>query len=160
MTSRRRLVLVVGTLAFLVFLAAVGLTLMSPSAPRSSGMQPCPDSPNCVSSLAQDPRHAIKPLSFAASSATPGAAGEAALRALRRLPRTEVTVLSTEPLHAVATCRTLIFRFVDDVELRLDPERRAIDIRSASRVGHSDLGANRSRMERLRGLFEEELARP
>lgn len=158
---RRRAVLVVGGLALVVFLFALFVVWPSRSAPqRSSGMLPCPDSPNCVSSLAQDPRHAIEPLSFASSKATPAQAGEAALRALKRMPRTRITVMATDPFHAVAECTTLVLRFKDDVELRLDPERRLIDIRSASRVGHSDFGANRKRMERLRHLFEEELGRP
>ncbi|MFV2058019.1 MAG: DUF1499 domain-containing protein [Thiohalomonadales bacterium] len=40
-----------------------------------------------------------------------------------------------------------IFGFVDDIEIRLDPTQRLIHLRSASRIGRSDLGVNRSRIE-------------
>ena len=54
---------------------------------------------------------------------------------------------------------SLIFRFVDDVEFYVDDDQ-ALHFRSASRVGHSDMGANRSRMDKLivelkKGLDDE-----
>jgi uncharacterized protein (DUF1499 family) len=49
----------------------------------------------------------------------------------------------------------LIFRFVDDVEFWIDAKNQVIHFRSASRVGHSDLGANRARMESIRKAFGE-----
>ena len=49
-----------------------------------------------------------------------------------------------------ATFRTRIFRFVDDLEARLDSENKCIHLRSASRVGYSDMGMNRKRVEELR----------
>lgn len=49
--------------------------------------------------------------------------------------------------------RSRLFRFVDDVEFLFDPQARRIHIRSASRVGHSDLGVNRKRVEKIRLLF-------
>lgn len=42
-----------------------------------------------------------------------------------------------------------LFGFIDDVEIWLDPDAARVDFRSASRVGYSDLGANRRRMLRL-----------
>ena len=53
-----------------------------------------------------------------------------------------------------AEFRTRLLRFVDDVEFRLESETNEIAVRSASRVGYSDLGANRRRLERLRGELE------
>jgi uncharacterized protein (DUF1499 family) len=44
---------------------------------------------------------------------------------------------------------SLIFRFVDDVEFLIDRQKKRIDFRSASRVGHSDLGVNRRRMNAI-----------
>ena len=55
----------------------------------------------------------------------------------------------TAPNHITATFTSLIFRFVDDVDF-IVREDGTIDVRSASRVGHSDLGANRRRIEDLR----------
>jgi uncharacterized protein (DUF1499 family) len=59
-------------------------------------------------------------------------------------------------LHAEAT--SLIFRFVDDLECVLDRAANVIHVRSASRVGHGDMGVNRKRVERLRQLFAREFA--
>ena len=46
-----------------------------------------------------------------------------------------------------------LMRFRDDVEFLLDREARVFHVRSASRVGYSDLGANAARVERLRALL-------
>ena len=52
-------------------------------------------------------------------------------------------------------CTSLILRFVDDLEFLFDPTGQVIHIRSASRVGRSDLGVNRNRVEAIRRLFEQ-----
>ena len=54
-------------------------------------------------------------------------------------------------------CRSFWFRFVDDVEFLIDPEQKLIQFRSASRVGYSDLGVNRRRMETLQKACLETL---
>ena len=56
--------------------------------------------------------------------------------------------------YVAATFRSNIFRFIDDFEIRLDTENKLIHIRSASRVGNSDFGANRKRIEKLKALYE------
>jgi len=65
--------------------------------------------------------------------------------------RTQIVSVSDDYLHAEFT--SAIFRFVDDVECLIDAANQTIHIRSASRVGYWDLGANRRRVERLRGLL-------
>jgi uncharacterized protein (DUF1499 family) len=52
-----------------------------------------------------------------------------------------------------ATFTTKVFRFVDDLECRMDTTRHVIHVRSASRIGHWDFGVNRRRVERLRLRF-------
>ena len=59
-----------------------------------------------------------------------------------------ITHETHDSLHAEAT--SLIFRFVDDVNVILDKQSGFIHIRSASRMGHSDFGVNRKRLETLR----------
>jgi uncharacterized protein (DUF1499 family) len=118
-------------------------------------MQPCSDKPNCACSRATDPRHAIQPLRHGGAPAA--VAWAAAERALQRLPRTTIVGRNAAPPRLHAESRTRIFRWVDDVELEQDAERGVIEIRSASRVGHSDFGTNRRRLEALRRLYEEEL---
>jgi len=45
--------------------------------------------------------------------------------------------------------------FVDDLEFLSEPSKGVIQVRSASRMGHSDLGVNRSRVERIRKLWNQ-----
>jgi uncharacterized protein (DUF1499 family) len=71
------------------------------------------------------------------------------------VPRLKIVTESGDYLHAEAT--SLIFRFVDDVEFFVDREAKVIHFRSASRVGHSDLGVNRARMENIREAFQAAL---
>jgi uncharacterized protein (DUF1499 family) len=49
----------------------------------------------------------------------------------------------------------MIFRFVDDVEFYIDERANLIHFRSASRLGYSDMGVNRKRMETIRASFVE-----
>jgi uncharacterized protein (DUF1499 family) len=109
---------------------------------------PCPASPNCVSSDAEDAGHRVAPLPVVG---TPEEAWRAARAAVAALPRTRVVVESDGYLHA--ECRSAVFGFVDDLELHLRPEAGAIAVRSASRVGYSDLGVNRRRVEALRAAL-------
>jgi len=105
----------------------------------------CPDSPNCVSSEAQDIRHVVNPMELAGTSVTEGAGVQALVS---RLPRSKVVTATEQYLHA--TIKSRIFGFIDDLELTLDPQTKRIDIRSASRSGSYDLGVNRRRVEDLR----------
>jgi uncharacterized protein (DUF1499 family) len=118
---------------------------MEPS--RISG---CPSSPNCVSSLAADEEHRIKPISF---DGTPEAAWELLKRAIASEPRLRIVEERRDQWYLHAEATSLIFRFVDDVEFQLDPERKMLHLRSASRVGYWDLGVNRRRIERLRAAL-------
>ena len=119
---------------------------------RAGGLAPCPASPNCVASDAADPDHAIAPLAFAGSAE---AAWHAARSATAELPRTTIVEAADGYLHAES--RSALFRFVDDLELQLRADEGTIAVRSASRVGYSDMGVNRERVERLRSLWERAL---
>jgi len=112
-------------------------------------LRPCPSSPNCVCSESAGVPSSIAPLTYTDRFAGRGAeALESLVAYLRTLPRVEVVTQEPGYVHAVFT--TPLMRFRDDVELRLDEANGAIQVRSASRVGHSDLGANRARVESLR----------
>jgi uncharacterized protein (DUF1499 family) len=67
---------------------------------------------------------------------------------VKEIPRTEIASQTDTYLHV--ECRSLVFRFVDDLELELRPGDGIIAVRSASRKGHSDFGVNRRRVEDLR----------
>ena len=62
-------------------------------------------------------------------------------------PRTKVLEESNNYWHAV--CRSLFFRFPDDLEILKQPRRGIIQVRSASRYGASDLGVNERRVKAL-----------
>lgn len=64
------------------------------------------------------------------------------------LPRTTIITQGPDYLHA--ECRSAVFGFVDDLELHLRPDKNTIAVRSAARLGYSDLGVNRKRIEDLR----------
>ena len=105
----------------------------------------CRDSPNCVSSQAQDAKHFIEPFKI---SGNPEAAWKALKEALKNQSRMVITHETADTLHAEAT--SLVFQFVDDINVILDTDTNLIHIRSASRTGHSDFGVNRKRIETLR----------
>jgi uncharacterized protein (DUF1499 family) len=105
----------------------------------------CKRSPNCVSSQADpsDREHYIAPIAYAGDMA--------ALRKLiESLPL--ATVIRAEGNYLYAEFRTPILRFVDDVEMLL--EGGLLQVRSASRLGRRDFGANRLRIEALRALMK------
>jgi uncharacterized protein (DUF1499 family) len=70
---------------------------------------------------------------------------------LQQQPRVKLVAAEENYLYAQFTSRWL--GFVDDVEFYLQEGKGAIEVRSASRLGESDLGANRQRIESLREQF-------
>ncbi len=70
------------------------------------------------------------------------------------LPRTRIVTETDDYLHA--ECRSAFFGFVDDLELHLRPTQGIIALRSAARLGHSDFGVNRKRVENLRLLLRNQ----
>ena len=105
----------------------------------------CPSSPNCVSSADSGDSHYIAPITI---NGDPGEAWQALTDILTADRNIEITASAEHYLRAEATTR--ILRFTDDVEFLLKGEERRIDMRSASRVGYSDLGKNRRRLEGIR----------
>lgn len=116
------------------------------------GLSPCPDSPNCVSSQVEtgSPQY-VAPLGIPRANEGEVSLSEVwteLVALLHSRPRVRVVTVTPEYVHAVFT--TPMLRFKDDVEFMLAESEKEIHVRSASRVGHSDLGANRKRVENLR----------
>lgn len=114
---------------------------------RDGRLAPCPGAPNCVCSQADDAHH-VAPLAWRAD-VDPSARLQ---EILADWPRTTIVTADDDYLHV--ECRSALFGFVDDLEILIDRAAQAIHVRSASRVGHSDLGVNRRRVERLRQAWE------
>ena len=143
-------------LRFSVVTGAILLIAMSSHSPaprpgpglHDGRLAACPSSPNCVCSQNADAAHAIAPLAFRGSAA-------AAMRALQQVLASQprVRVITETPNYLHAEFRTPLCRFVDDVEFLVVESEHVIHVRSASRVGYSDLGTNRRRVEALRREF-------
>ncbi|MGL1832213.1 DUF1499 domain-containing protein [Rhodocyclaceae bacterium SMB388] len=110
-------------------------------------LSPCPSSPNCASSLAQDSSHRVEPFRYTGNR---DAARARLLAAIGTLSGERIVRDDADYLHVEVT--TQIMRFVDDLEFHFVGDG-LIHVRSASRVGHSDLGVNRKRVEALRQAF-------
>ena len=114
-------------------------------------LRPCPNSPNCVSSLSQDEKHYAAPLYYGGEM---NAAFSRLMEIINSFDRTRIADTGPDYIHAEFKSR--IFGFVDDVEFLFDPDGRTIHLRSASRVGYSDLGVNRKRIEAIRTKWKEQ----
>jgi uncharacterized protein (DUF1499 family) len=142
------LAVVVGLLVLrlLVMAATPKAIKVRPAAGQLAG---CPDSPNCVSSQAERQEQKVEPLRYS------GPAEEAKLRlrvAIDGLPGTKV--MQDDRIYLHAQFKTFVFGFIDDVEFLIDDAQKVIHVRSASRIGYSDLGTNRRRVETIRRAFE------
>ncbi len=114
----------------------------------SGQLAPCPSSPNCVSSQSSDLEHQIDPLSI------DGDTTEAMERLQEILKnRDNAEIIKAEPNYLYGEFTSKIMGFVDDVEFWADPANNVIQVRSASRLGESDLGVNRQRIEAIRSEF-------
>ncbi|MCB0403341.1 MAG: DUF1499 domain-containing protein [Bdellovibrionales bacterium] len=113
----------------------------------NDSLKPCPDSPNCVSTFSKKEGSAIAPIT---TKGTRDQVMAKVRKVLSEMPRTKIVSEKPNYLHVEFT--SALFRFVDDVEFLLD-EANTLHFRSASRIGHSDLGANRKRMEEFRIRF-------
>ena len=106
---------------------------------QNNSLAPCSDKPNCVSSFAPHAStHYIPAISL---NATQWSQAKAFFD--------HCNLLSDKPHYVHYACATSAFGFVDDVELLYLPETNELHMRSQSRVGYSDLGANRDRINEL-----------
>lgn len=149
-----------GILPRLLFIVTVAgsFTPGSPGAADGipAGLKDCPGSPNCVFSEAADPQHRVAPFRLKGDGAK---AWAAVLRTVTAMPRT--VIISADDHYIRAECTSRILRFVDDLELLLTPTTGSVSVRSASRVGYYDFGANRKRVEVLRqALLDAGLIEP
>jgi uncharacterized protein (DUF1499 family) len=111
-------------------------------------LAPCPASPNCVSSQSIDREHSIEPLRYTGS---PGEAMDRLKKIVIGMNRSRIITETGSYIHAEFT--SALFRFVDDVEFLLDERAEVIQVRSSSRIGYSDLGMNRKRIEDIRAAI-------
>ncbi|MEG4012434.1 MULTISPECIES: DUF1499 domain-containing protein [unclassified Microcoleus] len=153
---KRVLVILISLLAVAVLSIAIFIlipgekTMFAGKKPANIGivsgkLAACPASPNCVSSFSQDAEHQIEPLAYTSS---PTEAMAKLKGAIESSGKTKIITATDNYLYAEFT--SPLMGFVDDVEFLVDDGAKVIHARSASRLGQSDLGVNRKRIETLR----------
>ena len=135
---------VVAFLAFLLRLYSEGQRSATMSPPSTIGLK-CPDKPNCVSSMAKGD-HFIEPLQ------TNKTRNEMSL-VLKNLGIKASLADDNMKIHG--EYESTLFGFVDDIDIVYSASNPGVlHIRSASRVGHSDMSANRKRVEAIRAALK------
>ncbi|MDX2465450.1 MAG: DUF1499 domain-containing protein [Porticoccus sp.] len=142
--------ILVGLVA-IVSLYFIGLSISSRKQPDlgliEGQLRACPASPNCVCSERQDEVAFVEPLMTTTM-------GDSAWdNAKKAIVESGGVIVTDQAGYLHAQFMTSIVRYIDDVELRMDDDNQVIHIRSASRVGYSDMGANRMRVEKIRMVF-------
>jgi len=142
-------ILLVLGVSYFIYLAYLSQKAESPGLTDNSQLTRCPDSPNCINTeYSEDTSHYTPPLSSAGLSDT-----DAMQNILQAIKLTGGEAHLVEQHYIAATYTSRLFRFVDDVEIRLDTKTEQIHLRSASRQGHSDLGANLKRINKIKRAF-------
>lgn len=128
-------------------LAGCGLGTASLRAPGGE-LAPCARD-HCVSSQEPGTKYYVEPLRYGGSREQ---AREALQRIVGDMPGAEVQIAAPDYLHATFTSRWM--RYVDDLELLFPATGGIVQVRSSSRLGYSDFGVNRARVEALRSRFD------
>ena len=115
---------------------------------KNGRLSACPDTPNCVSSQSTKKSDYIDPIHWPQNVPD---IKNILFDTINTMKRTRIVSHDENYVHVEFT--TALFRFIDDVEFLIDEKNRTIHVRSASRVGYSDLGVNRKRVEKIRKTF-------
>ncbi|MGF1764177.1 DUF1499 domain-containing protein [Aliivibrio kagoshimensis] len=134
----------------MVMLTVLFLTACSQgvSEMQDRSKQICGDKPNCVSTLDSREQHHLEDFTLLNASTT---SMEQIKQAALTLSGAKLAVEQDNYLRI--ECTSFVFRFVDDLEIRVDGDQ--LLVRSESRTGHSDFGVNRKRANTLRTKLTE-----
>jgi len=144
------IVIAIVVIAFVIFFFILGQQSASGKAIGlvDTRLAQCASKPNCVcSEYQQDAEHYIKPLLPIETVANSKVVLKKVIQKMGGKIKTETAN------YIAATFTSKLFRFVDDLEIRIDAEKNIIHLRSASRVGHSDIGVNKRRIELLKKIY-------
>ncbi len=115
-------------------------------------LDPCPNSPNCVSTQETRKRKRMKPIPFEKSLDFSKRKLMVLLEVM--IENIDATLIEDEGNYLHYEFKTKIGKFIDDVEFIFDEENKQIHFRSASRKGYGDFGKNRRRMKKIRRKFK------
>lgn len=122
---------------------------------ENGSLAPLLERPNGICTYSDADGQSMQPLVL---DHPPQQAIELLKQVVRQMPRSRIVTSTDDYLHA--ECRSLLWGFVDDVEFAIDETSKRIHFRSASRVGYSDLGINRKRMEQFQQRYEQLAEQP
>jgi len=125
----------------------VGCTSQPHYSPETQQLPPCGILPNCVNSDTGKDGQAIEPLS------TTNNGWQALIRWIDTQPDWSIVEQQENFLQCVAVTPSMRFR--DDIQLLFQADTGLIQVRSSSRLGISDMGTNRKRVEMLRQTLKE-----
>jgi uncharacterized protein (DUF1499 family) len=159
-TLRKSLRVAVVSIALVALIVIVGASmgLFSGTRPENLGVRdgrlaPPKPTPNNVNSQADknaDPGHYLDPLRYEGDS---GRAWTALKRVVEGMPRARI--IASDPNYLYAEFKSRLMGYVDDTEFYLDLKAGVIQARSASRLGRSDFGVNRARIETIRAKLAQ-----
>lgn len=142
-------------LGYFAFLAARSHSGTAPGL-KHNRLSPCPETPNCIcTEYPQDATHYTAPIELSINNVENLSAIHNAIRAA--IEKTGGDIQLQDDHYLSATYTSSLFRYVDDFELRIDTQNQQLHIRSASRVGRSDLGANQKRVNAFIQAFHDSL---
>ena len=129
----------------------IGLSRTSSTGNTKTTLKPCPESPNCITSYIHnnDRGHYMPPITFDDFTAK---VRKKVLKYLNEHSRIKVVKSTDSYIYAEVT--SLVFRFVDDLELYFESEG-VLHFRSASRIGYSDLGVNKSHITSIKKIIKD-----
>ena len=111
---------------------------------REGKLAACPGTPNCVNSQSDDGKSKIEPLPMVSIAELK--------KVVEGMERT--TIVESTDNYLYAEFQSKLMGFVDDVEFYVDSAANAVQVRSASRLGQSDAGVNRKRIEEIRSRLK------
>ena len=134
----------------------LGCTTSNPSNLTSTGLaphhplEPCPKTPNCVSSLESTNNNYVAPLRYTGKM-------EVAHRKLAKIIESDqrAKIVTIQENYIKVEYRSAFLGFIDDVEFFFSSKQPMVEVRSASRAGYYDFGVNRKRIAKIRQRWTE-----
>ena len=115
-------------------------------------LQQCPDTPNCIcTEYPDDSDHFHMPIKLDSNELN--SIQKISIRIIEKMGG---SIVENQPNYLASTFTSKIFGFVDDFEIRIDTLQTQLHLRSASRVGHSDMGVNLKRVNHFVELLSKE----
>lgn len=118
---------------------------------KDGRLKACPGTPNCVCSQddPSDKEHYIEPIAYSGDAKAAIDKLKAIIEGMERS-----TVLETTDNYLYAEFFSKLMGFGDDIEFYVDSGASVIQARAAARLGKSDLGVNRKRIDAIRSAFQ------